>query len=204
MKNYIWEVQFQSPEQFRGLSVLYRDHRKVSGGPPGGATCPGGLNGLNKGGNQPIVGWCAPPRGPRSLGHQTLGFGGSPPPNLGGKPPPFPLGAPPPSRSNLEGLAPFPFHPINRGEEGGQQHHIQGAALPLSHISSSSVELGEALQENHELHHHAVVLPEFFPNFSSPPCWIKKEETSPRYTCVERGGTVVRCLDRNQPRSESL
>ena len=35
-------------------------------------------------------------------------------------------------------------------------------------------------------------------------CWIKKEETSPGCTCVECGGAVVRCLDRNQPRSESL
>ena len=29
VKIYIWEVQFQSREWFRGLSVLYRDHRKV-------------------------------------------------------------------------------------------------------------------------------------------------------------------------------
>ena len=28
--------------------------------------------------------------------------------------------------------------------------------------------LGDALQENHKLHHHAVVLPEFSLNFSSP------------------------------------
>ena len=38
VKIYIWEVQFQSSEWFRGLSVLYWDHRKVSGGPLGGAT----------------------------------------------------------------------------------------------------------------------------------------------------------------------
>ena len=42
------------------------------------------------------------------------------------------------------------------------------AALPLSNTPSSSVELGEALPENCKLHHHAVVLPEFFPNFSFP------------------------------------
>ena len=45
--------------------------------------------------------------------------------------------------------------------------------LPLaqptpSYTSSSSVVLGEALPENHELHHHAVVMPEFSLNFSSP------------------------------------
>ena len=43
------------------------------------------------------------------------------------------------------------------------------AALPLSNSSSSSVVLGEALAENHELlHHHGVVLLEFSLNFSSP------------------------------------
>ena len=44
-----------------------------------------------------------------------------------------------------------------------------GAAPPFSHTSSSSVALGEALPQNHELHHHrAVVLSEFSLNFSSP------------------------------------
>src|SRR3989337_3397132 len=44
-----------------GKSVLYRDHRKGPGGPPGGATYPGGPHGLKWEGNQPLVGWCAPP-----------------------------------------------------------------------------------------------------------------------------------------------
>ena len=54
-------------------------------------------------------------------------------------------------------------------------------------------------------HHHAVVLllDGVFPNLSLSPCWIKAWETSPGCTCVERGGAVVRRLDRNQPRSES-
>ena len=38
---YIWEVLFWSPEKFRALSVLYRECRKGSGGPPRGSTCPG-------------------------------------------------------------------------------------------------------------------------------------------------------------------
>ena len=42
------------------------------------------------------------------------------------------------------------------------------------------------------------------PQLLLSPCWIKKEETSPGCTCVERGGTVVWCLDRIRPRSESL
>ena len=49
-------------------------------------------------------------------------------------------------------------------------------------------------------HHHAVVLL-LDGDFPNP---IKAWETSPGCTCVERGGTVLRCLDRNQPRSESL
>ena len=32
--------------QVSGSPVLYRDHRKGPGGPPGGATCPGGAHGL--------------------------------------------------------------------------------------------------------------------------------------------------------------
>ena len=164
MKIHIWEVQ-HSPEWFWGLSVLYRDHRKVSGGPSGGATCPGGLDGLKMGGNQPLVGLCAPPQGPkaprvenpRGGGRLHLAWGAS-----------LPSWPPPPSRWDLEGPAPSPLHPINRAWVGGLQHPFPGAAPPSSNTSSSSVALGEALPENCKLQHHAVVLPEFFPNFSFP------------------------------------
>ena len=57
------------------------------------------------------------------------------------------------------------------------------------------------------LHHHHVVvllLDGVFPDLSLSPCWIKARETSSGCMCVERGGTVVRCLDRIRPRSESL
>ena len=47
---------------------MYRDHRKGPGGPPGGATYPGGPHGLKWEGNQPLVGWCAPPWAPLRLG----------------------------------------------------------------------------------------------------------------------------------------
>ena len=55
-------------------------------------------------------------------------------------------------------------------------------------------------------HHHAVMLllDGVIANLSLSPCWIKASETSPGCTCVERGGTVVRCLDRIWSRSESL
>ena len=90
---------------------MYRDHRKGPRGPPGGATHPGGPRGLKWGGNQPIVGWCAPPwASPLRLGLETLGWGGAPL-DLGGKPPPFPLAAAPPCRWVLAD-APPPRGPI--------------------------------------------------------------------------------------------
>ena len=80
---------------------MYRDHQKGPGGPSGGATYPGGPRGLKREGNQPEVGWCAPPWPPLRLGLETLdGFGrphplGNLPPKpggaaaLGGAPPPL-------------------------------------------------------------------------------------------------------------------
>ena len=90
------------------------------------------------------MGWAPTPLGP-----MCLGFGGNP---KGGRPlacgasslPPWPS----PSRSHLEGPAPFPLLPINRGVEGGLQYHIQGAAPPLPNTSPPPRELGEALPEN--------------------------------------------------------
>ena len=53
---------------------MYRDHRKGPGGPPGGATYPGGPRGLKVEGNQPLVGWGAPlGPPPMRLGLGTLG-----------------------------------------------------------------------------------------------------------------------------------
>ena len=81
---------------------MYRDHRKGPGGPPSGATCPGGPHGLKWEGNQPIVGWGAPlGPPPMRLGLGTLG-GGELPPCLWGQGTPFhPLAAAPP----LDGIS---------------------------------------------------------------------------------------------------
>ena len=122
---------------------------------------------------------------------------------LGGKPLP---GRRPPSRSHLEGSAPLAPSPINRGVRGGLQHHIQGAAPPLPNTSPPPRKLGEALPENC---HSTTTTPScccwsLLPQPLPPPCWIKAWETSLGCTCVEHGGTVVRCLDRILPRSESL
>src|SRR3954468_3248509 len=86
-----------------GSPVLYRDHRMGPGGPPGGATHPGGPHGLKWEGNQPIVGWCAPLSPPPAPRVETLGWGGTPL-ALGGTPPP--LAPAPLGRSNLQGPAP--------------------------------------------------------------------------------------------------
>ena len=78
---------------------MYRDHRKGPGGPPGGATYPGGPHGLKWEGNQPLVGWSAPPLGlPLRLGLETLGVGA--PPLSWGARHPWP---PPPLRWDLQG-----------------------------------------------------------------------------------------------------
>ena len=87
---------------------MYRDHRKGPGGPPGGATYPGGPRGLKVEGNQPLVGWGAPlglPPAPR-VGNPRVGGA---PLDLGGKFPP--LGRRPPWRLDLLGPAP-PRSPI--------------------------------------------------------------------------------------------
>ena len=124
-------------------------------------------------GGEPAPRWagCQTPRA-----HVRLGLGGG---TLKGAPP----WQPPPSRSIWRGPAPLSLAPINRGEVGGQAHHIQGAALSLPNTSSSSVVLGEALPENCKLHHHAVVLPELSLNFSSPLAGSRRRRR-PRAVCV--------------------
>ena len=67
---------------------MYRDHRKGPRGQPGGATYPGGPHGLKWHGNQALVGWCPPPKGPRRLGLETLGGRCPPPEGACALPPP--------------------------------------------------------------------------------------------------------------------
>ena len=113
---------------------MYRDHRKGPGGPPGGATCPGGPRGLKVEGNQPLVGWgtpLGPP--PMRLGLGTLG--GEFPLALGGKATPSPLGRPP-WRSHLPGLA----HPPGAYIKGGGRaatYSLGRLPPPLQHLSLS-------------------------------------------------------------------
>ena len=126
-------MQFRPSGEFRGSPVLYRDHRKGPGGPPGGATYPGGPHGLKWEGNQPLVGWCAPLGHPLRLGLETLGGRGAPP-DLGGKFPP--LAAPPLEIGSLEGRR--PLGPLYK-EGGGRAAHPSPWRLPLppQHLSLS-------------------------------------------------------------------
>ena len=98
--------------------------------------------------------------------------------------------------------------PIYSGGFLGAEHTslLPPSVQPRLSYSSISVVLSEALSD-----HHAAPPPPrrraaagALPQPLLPPCWIKVLETSSGCTCVERGGTVVRCLDRNRPRSESL
>ena len=133
----------------RGLSVLYRDHRKVSGGPPGGATCPGGLDGLNMGGNQPLVGWCTPPQGPKEPRVENPRGGGRLHLAWGARHPSWP--PPLPSRWDLEGAGPLSPSPIYSGGFGAAKNMSFPSLLaqPYPSPSSSLAVLGEALLECH-------------------------------------------------------
>ena len=135
--------------------------------------------GQGEGAHQTTKGLCAPP----NPSHVTWGGGAASPraaapPSLGGK---FPRGWGRPNPSRVSPVAaaphlgnprappppPFPLY-IVREREGRWTLPLTQPS-PSSNTSSSSVVLGEALLENHELHHHHVVmLSEFSLNFSSP------------------------------------
>ena len=114
---------------------MYRDHRKGPGGPPGGATYPGGPRGLKVEGNQPLVGWGAPlGPPPMRLGLGTLG-GASPLP-WGARHPFPPLAAAPPWRSHLLGPAP-PQGAYIKGGGRAATYSLGRLPPPLQHLSLS-------------------------------------------------------------------
>ena len=166
---------------------MYRGHRKGSGGPPGGATPPGGAHGLRGAGSQPLVGWAHPlpwalaPRveGGNPRGGAPLAWGASHPLPLS----PWP---PPPPRWVLEGPGPLSLPPINRGGRGGQPHHPPRRSPPLPNTSPPLLCAWQALSEYCL---STITTPSCcrwscLPQPLLPPCWIKKEETSPvPYVC---------------------
>ena len=167
------------PEGFRGSTGRVHLPRRALWAVGGREPAPSGLGAIPPRAHAPRV-WGNP------KGGAPLAWGASP----------LPLGRRPPSRSHLEGPAPFPLLPINRGVRGGLQHHIQGAAPPLPNTSPPPRVLGEALPENC---HSTTTTPScccwsLLPQPLPPPCWIKAWETSPLRTCVERGGAVRSAL----------
>ena len=110
---------------------MYQDHRRGSGGPPRGSTCPGGPYGLCVERDQPLSGLGASPLGPMRLGFGGTLKGGAPP-CLGGQG--NPPGRRPLLRLDLRGPAPLSLAPIYMWGVGGQPHPSSGAALPLSKV----------------------------------------------------------------------
>ena len=111
-------------------------------------------------------------------------------PRVGGNPKggaPLAWGASPlPSRSHLEGPPPFPLRPINRGVEGGQPHHIQGVALPLSNTSSSFRGAWRSPAGDLPLHHHHTVVLLLEPSSSTSPSSLLDQgagDVSAPYVC---------------------
>ena len=167
---------------------MYRDHRKGPGGPPGGATYPGGPHGLKWRGNQPLVGWCAPPKGPRRLGLETLGEPlppeGACAPLVGNPKRAVAPGAAAPPLDGISKGACAPLAPIYSGGEGGQPQP-KPWRLPLPPVAPLPplVVLGEALLESRCFHHHVVVLLDLHQPLL-PPCWIKKGgDVAAPYVC---------------------
>ena len=168
-------------EKVSGSPVLYRDHRKGPGGPPGGATHPRGPHGLKWEGNQPLVGWCAP-HGPPPAPRVGNPRGGGRPTCLGGKPTPWPPRPPPLEVASPRGGAP-PRHPIYSGGREGSRTQAPGLSLSLPCHSSVSLRLAKPCRDHRCFHHHAVVLLDLHQPLL-PPWWIKLEETySQPYVC---------------------
>ena len=163
---------------------MYPDHRKGPRGPLGGATYPGGPHGLKWEGNQPLVGWCAPPwaspaprvGNPRGGGAPHLAWGGS-----------HPLAGAPLGDCISQGRRP-PRRPIYRRGEGGQPHHSPWRLpLPLA-------ELGEALPRSPLLpppRRRAAGTPSTSP---SPLLDQEGGDVFPNRSCVERVGAVRSAL----------
>ena len=156
---------------------MYRGHRKSSGGPPGGATPPGGPHGLRGAGSQPLVGWAHPLPWALALRVEGGTLEGAPP-WLGGQATlsPSPLGRRPPSRWVLEGPAPFSLPPINRGVRGGQPHDPPRRSPPLPNTSPPPLCAWRSPVGVLPLHHHhAVVLPVELSSSTSPSPLLDQE-----------------------------
>ena len=158
-----------------------------------GSTCPGGPHGL-WGVRLGLYGPREPaPRGPcakrEGKGRVLKGEGTSEVP-WGGRTPPWPH----PSLEEgprLRPPLPCPYIYVGKGRAAiPKPWHLP--LPPVTHLPPPAA-LGEALLESRYFHHHTVVLLDLH-QLLLPPCWIKKEETFPLRTCVERGGAFRSAL----------
>ena len=167
---------------------MYRDHRKGPGGPPGGATHPGGPHGLKWGG-EPAPGGLLRPLGPPAPRVENPRGGGRPT-WLGGQAPPLGRRSP-----HLDGIwrGRRPPGPLYKEGEGGLRTQAPGASLsPVTPLRLA--ELGEALPRSPLLpppRHRAAGSPSTSP---SPMLDQEGGYVSPNRTCVEHGGAVRSAL----------
>ena len=115
---------------------MYRDHRKGPGGPPGGATYPGGPRGLKVEGNQPLVGWGAPLGPPPHAPTVGNPRGGASPLPWGARHP-FPPTWPPPPPLDLISRAGAPPGGLYKGGREGSNITALGASLLPCYTSPS-------------------------------------------------------------------
>ena len=97
---------------------------------------------------------------------------------------------------DLKGKKPAPSTPIYSGE-------AHGSFTPCPWRSPSTLQLHLLLSSAWRSPAGELQAPPprpraagALPQLLLPPCWIKKEETSPGCTCVERRGAVRSALDR--------
>ena len=168
---------------------MYRDHRKGPGGPPGGATYPGGPHGLKWEGNQPLVGWCAPPWAPPTprvgnprWGAHHLPWGALHPP---WPPPPWEIASP------RAGTPPGAYIKEGRGE--GSRTQVLAPPFPCYTSSSSRSSLAKPCRSSAA----STTTPLccwIIINLSFPLAGSRWRRRHADRMCVERGGAVRSAL----------
>ena len=166
---------------------MYRDHRKGPGGPPGGATHPGGPHGPKWGGepaHSGLVRPLGPPPAPR-VGNPRVG---GRPTCLGGKVSPRP---PPPHADGFQAGA-----PLGGLYKGGREgSYLQPWAPPSS--PATPLSLAEARRSPAEIPATSTTTPSccwISINLSFPLAGSRRRRRLPNRTCVERRGAVRSAL----------
>ena len=175
--------------EFWGSPVLYRDHRKGSGGPPGEGTHPEGPHGLKWEENQPLVGWCAPLAQPLAPRVETLGWGGRPL-ALGGTP--TPLAAAPLGDGISRAGAPLGAY-IKEGRGRAAAPYVLAPPSPCYTSFSSRGSLAKPCRSSAA----STTTPSccwIIINLSFPLARSRRRRRHADRTCVERGGAVRSAL----------